>query len=256
MLLVIDAGNSSMSWMLLGPDNDCDDPVSSGIFYHEDADDDETMFNEAWAGVSPPDGVLVSNVAGSEFAAALSEWVQQNWQTSTEFVVPSSHAYGVSNAYSHPESLGTDRWVTLIAARNMYELPVCVVDCGTAITLDAIDVDGEHLGGLIVPGISMMQDALIQGTEIEIQDEDIQQSASLLARDTGEGMQAGSVYAAIAFIDRVTTDLEQELQQSMQCIITGGDASRLLPLLSKEYILIPDLVLRGLYYIAMNREAD
>ena len=44
------------------------------------------------------------------------------------------------------------------------ELPVLVVDAGSAITIDLIGPQGVHLGGYISPGLRLMREALWQGT--------------------------------------------------------------------------------------------
>ncbi len=135
---------------------------------------------------------------------------------------------------------------------------MCVIDCGTAITVDAVDADGQHQGGLIVPGLEMMRGALLKHTHGVIYDMEADSSveADLLGRNTRGCVEGGTLYAVIAFIDRVVSDLRKELGGEMQCSITGGDAPRVLPLLRGEYRHEPHLVLQGLARLAGSEGAE
>src|SRR5699024_7332781 len=175
--------------------------------------------------------------------------------------------YGIRNAYSKPETLGIDRWLALIAVRQRYRNAnrdgvICIIDCGTAITVDVLAANGQHLGGLIVPGLAMMPKLLADNTAgIDKTDNKSQWEHSLLASTTDTAVSAGAFYAAVAFIDRVSGDVAVETNGEVKRIITGGDAPRILPLLKDKYEHLPDLVLWGLAQVAkstpkVRREAD
>jgi type III pantothenate kinase len=118
--------------------------------------------------------------------------------------------------------------------------------------MDALDAKGQHLGGLIIPGLNMMRSALIQNTG-GIHEQKLNQGegkVSVLARDTLGAVSGGALYALIAVIDRVTADLAADLQAPLARIICGGDAERLLPLLAESYRYEPNLVLQGLAILA------
>jgi type III pantothenate kinase len=146
--------------------------------------------------------------------------------------------------------LGSDRWANLLAAHAHYKGSAVVIDCGTAITIDAIAGDGSHLGGLIVPGMDLMSTALTEGAPgVQIQEKD-NQEISLLGRSTESAVSGGVLYAAVSLIDRVSLDLRVELGNAATILLTGGDAIRILPLLSSKPDYIPDLVLKGLAVFA------
>ncbi|MCP3690402.1 MAG: type III pantothenate kinase, partial [Gammaproteobacteria bacterium] len=58
----------------------------------------------------------------------------------------------VVNGYSSPESMGVDRWLALLGAADVEQHDAIVVDAGSAITVDLLRGDGQHLGGAILPG--------------------------------------------------------------------------------------------------------
>ena len=86
------------------------------------------------------------------------------WGIDPIHVVPKAIGYGLINGYQQPETLGPDRWVGMIAARQQFEGPLLVVDAGTAVTIDYIDETGCFLGGSILPGLSIMKRSLIEHT--------------------------------------------------------------------------------------------
>jgi type III pantothenate kinase len=155
---------------------------------------------------------------------------------------------GVTNRYHEPATLGADRWAALIAARQQSQAAQCVVDCGTAMTVDALSAAGEFLGGVILPGISMARAALLANTQgIRVAEGD---EGSCLARATGDGVAAGSVFGLAGAIERIVAEQRRALGADARVLVTGGDAPRLLPLLRGSVTHEPELVLKGLKLIA------
>ena len=71
---------------------------------------------------------------------------------------------GVKHCYAQPETLGADRWAALIAVRGLTKTNACIVDCGTAVTVDALAANGEFRGGAIFPGLQLLRASLLRGT--------------------------------------------------------------------------------------------
>ena len=92
------------------------------------------------------------------------EWVSINWACETIFAKVESSAAELRNGYEQPQQMGVDRWVAMLAAWERHHAAACIVDCGTAITLDVVSESGHHLGGVIAPGISLMHEALASRT--------------------------------------------------------------------------------------------
>jgi len=247
--LLIDIGNSRIKWATLvrgklHPGGDAPCPADENAI--------AACAAQLWEDVKKPKVVVVSNVAGPAFAAKLSEWIEAYWEVLPLFVTAEQAAFGVSNAYTVPERLGPDRWAALIAAHRRNEGAACIVDAGTAVTIDVIAADGAHQGGLIIPGLDMMRRALLERTQA-IQPntaEPARGGSALLARDTRDGVDGGTLYTLVAVIDRVVADIGAELGGQPTRLITGGNAAALLPLLAGDYHHVPELVLEGLAVIA------
>jgi len=120
-----------------------------------------------------------------------------------------------------------------------------LVGCGTALTIDIIDFGGEHLGGYIVPGIELMQRALISSTEqINVV---VNNQASLeYAKDTRAAINNGAFLAAVSMIDHVVDKFSNKSKCKPKCIISGGMAKLIKPLLNYPFEYEQNLVLTGL----------
>lgn len=253
MILLLDAGNSRLKWATLRHGH-----FERGGSFEHGAGMPGELASAAWGELDAPESVLVANVAGEPLRRALNSWVKRHWKLIPEYLQSTAEAFGIRNAYREPQRLGIDRWLALLAARELYSGPLCVIDCGTALTLDVLAQDDRHLGGLIIPGMRLMQEALTgraEGIRQQIQEASHEQ-VTLLGTDTGSAVAGGTLYAEVAVIDRVLNDLRAEVGQSLRCVLTGGDAPRLQPLLAFRTEHQPDLVLLGLARVARSRMGD
>jgi len=154
----------------------------------------------------------------------------------------------VRNRYRQPEQLGVDRWVALIGARGLTSSAACVVDCGTAVTVDALSAEGEFLGGAVFPGLRLLRDSLVRGTAgIPANEGD---ATDCLARSTADGVAAGTLFGLAGAVERLIDEYRRTLGATMRVFLTGGDAPALAARLRAAHTPVPDLVLKGLARIA------
>jgi type III pantothenate kinase len=250
MILLVDIGNTALKWSQWSDG----DELSPQRVVHAGREL-TSVLDECWNGLSRPERVVVASVLSEAVDESLLQWVQQRWQQEPEFVHARQEACGVLNAYRDPERLGVDRWCSLVAVRDRIRGAACVVDCGSALTVDVLSDTGEHLGGLIVPGLAMMRASLAHTTQARAEESgETDSEVALLARDTRGAITGGTLYAAVAFIDRVVEDVAAALELEPERVLTGGDAPRILPLLAWDYRHMPELVLEGLARIARGCE--
>lgn len=157
------------------------------------------------------------------------------------------------NAYAEPQQLGVDRWMSLIAARRRTHAPSLVVSAGTAMTVDALSADGTFLGGLIVPGFAMMQQALQQGAA---QVSDVAGTRQTFPRNTADAVWSGIVAALCGAIQLQKARLAALAGCEPACFLTGGDAEKLLPHLATPAEYVPALVLEGMDCVARRHKAE
>ena len=247
MILLLDAGNTAVKWGLCK----AGDIVKSGNFVHRGHDVNDLAV-QSWSELQVPAGVYIANVAGEDLGKQLSDWIRQQWEITPVFITTTGQACGVSNAYAVPENLGIDRWAALIGAHHHCKGALCIVDCGSAITLDMLAADGVHHGGLILPGVEMMRQMLLKNTALN-NTFSTQACANLFATGTEDAMNSGALYMVVAAIDRIVADMAAALGSPADVVLTGGDASRIMTLLACPARHDPGLVLKGLAILAGER---
>jgi type III pantothenate kinase len=242
MRLLVDMGNSSIKWASLEKEQ-----LSS----QQRLSYDRESLTQAWLELPVPTQIFISNVAGAEKAAFIKDWIKTHWGLQANFLKSTGYQCGVKNAYDNPEQLGVDRWLALLATHRLETGAICIVDCGTAITLDVLSANGNHQGGLIMPGLTTMHNALLSNTDLSAylkRAGNVHQKPGFLAHDTHNGISLGSLYAIIGLLEYVKNRYKTQ-GNPLKLILTGGSVPALKPLLQKPYRYIPDLVLQGLQTI-------
>ncbi|MFQ5983300.1 MAG: type III pantothenate kinase [Woeseiaceae bacterium] len=201
------------------------------------------------------DRVFASNVAGASFATRLSGVIGIHCGCDIHFAHCEKEAYGVTNSYKQARRMGVDRWVAMIGARSEFRGAVCIVDAGTAVTIDAIDKDGVHLGGQIIPGLALMGNALSSDTsDIPASRQaprDPGQGMAMFAKNTAGGVHSGALNAVCGAIERAVRVLRAGGHRP-KIVLTGGDASRILKQLGDKVLHRPNLVLQGLAFMVQS----
>lgn len=238
MRLLLDIGNTAMKWRCYGEDG-----VTQGDAVHG-RDWEALVSNQSipWPGLTRID---IASVAGREADQALAAAITRQVPVAPVFYYSTAEDCGVRNAYAEPARLGVDRWLAVIEAWHRHG-PAIIVDCGSALTLDAVNVHGQHLGGYIVPGLGMLERSLVQGTgSVRLGDAEL---ADVLTpgRSTAEGVRHGILRMTVAFITDAVVALREGLPDTARVLLTGGDAARVARLLPLMAELAPDLVLDGL----------
>ncbi len=235
MNLLIDMGNTRLKWAVTtGGQIMTGQPLLNTRINRD-------KLIELWKGDYRPRRLAISCVSAYPLLELVQTVAQELWLDIDIILVKSqAQAYGVINAYRQPEKLGVDRWLALIAVWQQYQKFACIVDCGTAITVDLIDGDGRHQGGLISPGLTLMKKSLDLGTSaLQFTETD---HVFGLANYTEAAIHSGTLTAAVGLIKHVLA----KHPDFVQLVLTGGDAEVIAAQLDVASIVEPDLVLRGL----------
>jgi type III pantothenate kinase len=245
MNLLLDLGNTRLKAGLQAPEGRI---VILGEARHADAGIAAALAQVLPDGALPRGTAtaLCANVAGEAAGHSLAGALRARGIT-LSFLRPCAEALGVRCAYAEPTRLGADRWAALLGARGMTGGACLVVDAGSALTIDAMAPGGEHLGGWIIPGLTMMVAAL----EARTGDLAALRRASVRARtafpaDTGPAMEEGALLAAAGSVGTAAARLAAHCGGPPRMFVTGGDALSMLDALGQSGEHVPDLVLRGL----------
>lgn len=244
-ILTIDAGNTRIKWGLF---DDTGTLTELSAFPHNDLVN--VRFPRA-------DRVIISNVAGDVMALQLAKLLEQfalvQWLTSKHA------ALGVTNTYTTPSKLGTDRWAALIAAWHREKTACLVVNAGTAVTIDALDANGIFIGGMILPGLELMRRNLHTATaQLPFSPIAVDQPAAIFATDTENAMFSGALQAICGAINQAAIALQQTSGPTPTILLSGGNAQLISQGLSvasdvtKHVVIVDNLILEGLFLLATN----
>ena len=229
--LLLDLGNSAWKWRLAGPEGLAE---AGGR-----AASDLTALNNAIKTFDGIEQIAIASVASSTKETELRQWLSQQVRCPISMAIPEPTFLGLISAYEQAEAMGVDRWLAMLSACNGSAQGVCVVDAGTALTIDLVSSSGQHEGGMILPGPELMGRALSSETgRIRVQTSP--QPSLMPGRSTEQCVTSGAWHAALGAVRSVA---EQYPQHTV--IVTGGHAGALIDLgLSAEHR--PDLVFDGL----------
>lgn len=240
-LLLLDVGNSRLKWAAA----DAAGVGEGGAIEHGG----NPAAAIAAIDLARVDAIWIANVTGATLGDKLAAVLKLRFGTAPKFAAVQAEYAGLRAAYAEPQRLGIDRWLALLAAWSEARGPACVVSAGTALTFDAVDASGQHLGGVIAPGLLTMQQAVLGATRFPSTGP-AQVYTDGLGADTDACVRQGALHAAAGMVER----LANRHAAGAARLITGGDAARLLPHLDGPWSARPNLVMQGL--LAYARDAE
>ena len=249
----IDIGNTRLKWAKYVSPQPGARLLAQGAVFLENIDG---LAETDWKRLDAPGSILGCNVAGDAVRRRVEEQLEL-WDVEPRWVVSSAQAAGVSNGYDHPGRLGADRFVAQIGARAHVlargpARPVLVVMVGTAVTVDALDVEGRFLGGIILPGHGIMLRALEGGTAgLRVPTGEVRDFPT----NTSDGLTSGGTYAITGAMERLHRHLAARCAQLPVTLMTGGAGWKVAPWLSIEHELVDSLIFDGLLAMQSHRLA-
>jgi type III pantothenate kinase len=243
MLLLVDAGNTRIKWAIAPADAAPGDWTAHGAVPHAELD----RLQAAWAGHGLTRAV-VSNVAGHAMQAQLTALLAPLLPAAPHWFTARGELNGLRNRYRDPAQLGSDRFAAALGARCLAPGKALVVaTCGTATTVDAVTAAGDFLGGMILPGLGLMLGALARGTAQlpQVAPGERYAAPPVFADHTSDAILSGCLAAQAGAIERACAALPADL-----CIVSGGAAASVAPLLSVPHWMLDNIVLVGLHAAA------
>ncbi|MVW62032.1 type III pantothenate kinase [Massilia sp. NEAU-DD11] len=246
MLLLVDAGNTRIKWAIAAPDAAPGDWTAHGAVPHAELE----RLQAAWAGQGLA-RAIVSNVAGHAMEAQLTALLAPLLPAPPTWFTSRAELKGLRNRYRNPTQLGSDRFAAALGARCVAPgKNLVVATCGTATTVDAVSAAGDFLGGMILPGLGLMLGALARGTA-QLPQVAPGASPETFADHTSAAILSGCLAAQAGAIERACAALPADL-----CIVSGGAAASVAPLLSVPHWMLDNIVLVGLHAAAPFLASD
>lgn len=161
---------------------------------------------------------------------------------------------GLNILMDNPKTVGADLIVDAVAGISEYGAPLIVIDMGTATTISVIDKDRNYIGGIIIPGLRVSMDSLVNRTS-QLPRIGFEAPGKVIGTNTVDCMKSGIINGNAAMLDGMIERIEDELGYSAKVIATGGLAKVVIPMCKKDIINDDSLLLKGLNII-YNKNID
>lgn len=248
MQLVVDVGNTETVVGLAKSTRElvAEWRVSSGV--PRTGDEMTALIRAFLAGESIDERGIVRGVIGSVVPSVNFVWSRTiRTITGAEVIsVGPESGLPIRLDVDEPLTVGADRIVNTLAAREMYRQDTIAVDLGTATTFDCITADGVFLGGVISPGLRAGLDWLSARTA-KLPRVELQPPERVIGRRTESCMQSGVFYQAVEAVDGIVRRIKKEWGRPDALVVaTGGFANVMGPHLGTVDRVEPFLTLYGL----------
>lgn len=236
--LLIDIGNTNFKWCVRGAGESAEGVGSSGEPY-------ETSIARLAASLPRPQRIGLACVKSDVYQQEMIDALRRHFALEPFVAHVSLSDCGLINSYQEPARMGVDRWLAMIGARPHLSGAFCVVDCGSAVTIDWVAASGQHLGGFILAGLRLSVKALLAGTDQVIVDYDKLATADVLpGASTTDAVYNGALFALVAQVEAAYQHLVRVSEgEACHLIVTGGDAG-----LVSEHLAVPCRIMRGLVF--------
>jgi type III pantothenate kinase len=252
--LALDVGNTRLKWAVYDHPHAGARLLQQGAVFLENIDH---LAEREWATLDAPQRMLGCVVAGEAIRRRVEEQMEL-WDVTPMWVVPSAAEAGLTNGYDHPTRLGADRWIAMIGALARMQRqtsgqsprPMVVVMVGTAVTVEAVDAQGNFLGGFILPGHGIMLRALESGTAgLRVPTGDVRPFPT----NTSDALTSGGTYAIAGAVERMVSHVSAHCGSEPVCYMTGGAGWKMAPSMSTPIELVESLIFDGLLEVAARR---
>jgi len=251
-ILEVDAGNTCIKWRLIDYKEKQNEKIRSD---HVFAPVSIEVFPDSFclqlkelkqAGIKE---IRASNVRGENFKNSFSLFCNEQFALKVNYATVQAEFAGLKNAYQDFATLGVDRWLAMLAAYKAARSAVCIVDCGSAMTIDLLNAEGQHEGGFIVPGIQLMQRSLGEHTANLPYQPDPNTSFEP-GKKTTEAINHGVLNMTLGMMEKV----RRQWGHDQHWYLCGGDAALLSPFITWQHEHRPELVLEGLALVCTYSE--
>ena len=152
---------------------------------------------------------------------------------------------GLNILMDNPAQLGADLVVNAVAGLHYYGAPIIMIDMGTATTISVVDEKKNYVGGMILPGVKVSLDSLVNRTS-QLPRISLEAPRKVIGRNTIDCMKSGIVMGQAACLDGMIERIYEELGYEAPVVATGGLAASIVPYCKKKIVCDNELTLKGL----------
>jgi type III pantothenate kinase len=236
--LQFDIGNTSAKWRLVN-DNEV---TARGDYRPGDDSSQQRLLNCS----ESLDHIWISSVRAPASEALLTRSLENQWGIAPWFARSQAVTGSLVNSYDDPSRMGVDRWLAMLGGRARSKSRLCVIDAGSALTVDFVSATGRHEGGYIIPGAALMERALLLDTD-RVRFDEKAGYALCPGTSTAQAVRHG---IALAQAGAITLALDQSGSEPIALLFCGGAGEALMELVHRDGEMAPDLVFEGLEIMA------
>jgi type III pantothenate kinase len=209
---------------------------------HAQHADFESIIGEMWKSLPPGADVVGASVVPGKLEA-IEHAVKQatgkpiQW-VGTDIDLP------IAVTTKEPKQTGVDRALVTAAAYEQLQKACVVVDAGTALTINLCNDQGALVGGAIVPGVSMMIDALHARTA-KLPAITFSAPDDAYGTDTESAIRHGITASLRGAVQTMAERWAEQMGTWPEVIATGGDAHALFDGWEVVHAVSPDLLMYG-----------
>ncbi len=163
---------------------------------------------------------------------------------------------GLNILMDNPASVGADLIVNAVAGFRYYGAPLIMIDMGTATTVSVLDDKANYIGGMILPGVRVSLDSLVNRTS-QLPRIALEMPKKNIGRNTIDCMKGGIIVGQASAMDGIIERMWEELGYETAVVATGGLAGAIITHCKHEIVIDNELTLKGLGLIyAKNVQED
>lgn len=204
-----------------------------------------------------PTRVFFSSVLSHHLSDDLKYMILQSHECPFYQIRTIDNFLGISVCYKQVSTFGVDRWLSLIGAYCKHRKAVMVADLGSAITIDLINANGVHQGGIITAGVGKTLSSLSSCNllpDIACSSFFNQEKAEYLACSTSEAMINGVCLSVGSLLNYQAELYLTKYQQDLKLLLTGGDSELIRPLLNHDWEIASSLLFEGLLVLSKHEK--
>ncbi len=152
---------------------------------------------------------------------------------------------GLNILMDNPGQLGSDLVVNAVAGLQYYGAPIIMIDMGTATTISVVDDKKNYIGGMILPGVKVSLDSLVNRTS-QLPRISLEAPKKVIGKNTIDCMKSGIVMGQAACLDGMIERIFDELGYEAPVVATGGLSGSIVPHCKQSIIYDNELTLKGL----------
>ena len=156
---------------------------------------------------------------------------------------------GLNLRMENQVQVGADIVADAVAALERFEPPIITIDMGTATTIGVIDAQRNYVGGMLLPGVNVVLEALSRRAA-QLPAISLQHPKAVIGKNTEDCMRAGIVYGTAGMLDRIIERIRGEFGgREISVVATGGNAPVIVKYCKTPIVYDKFLLMNGLWAI-------